>query len=397
MLFVHGTMMKLSQYIYIRPSLSGMTTHDTIPDVAFLYALSRIPGVGNKTLVALLQHFGSGLATWKAVLDPQTDLPHIRPQALTALRTHTSTLDPTLLWNELSASGVSALAYTDSNFPPLLREIPDAPALLYIRGTYDWKSTAPFITIVGTRTPSNYGRQVVADFTRRLSSAGFTVISGLAFGIDSLAHQATLESGGHTLAVIGSGVDDHSISPQSHLRLAHDIVTRGGAVISELIPGTQATTGTFPARNRIMAGMSPITLVIEATEKSGTLITARLALEYNRDVYAIPGSIFTQGSIGCHRLIQHGAKLITSIEDILEDYPLTVSSTSSSDTQTDIQLDLPPDENRVFTYLTREPTHIDHIILHTKQSASEISTILTLLEMKGLAKNLGGMHYIRIC
>lgn len=372
-------------------------THDTLPDAAFLYALSRIPGVGNKTLITLLQHFTSGLALFEAVLDPKTELLGIRPQTLTALRTHAPTLDPALLWHELITSGVSVLAYTDTDFPPLLREISDAPLLLYIRGTYDWKMSTPMITIIGTRNPSNYGRQVVEDFSRRLSSAGFTVVSGLAFGIDSLAHQATLANGGRTLAVIGSGVDDRSISPQSHLTLAHDIMTRGGAVLSELIPGTQATTGTFPARNRIMAGMSPITLVIEAAEKSGTLITARLALDYNRDVYAIPGSIFAQGSIGCHRLIQRGAKLITSIEDILEDYPLLTSSITPSETQTEASLNLPPDENRILTFLTREPVHIDYIILHTKQSASEISTLLTLLEMKGLAKNLGGMHYIRMC
>lgn len=366
---------------------------NTLPDTAWLHALASIPRVGNKTLLVLLRHFHSGTALWDAVLDENIPLPGIRPQTLTALRTNIHTLDPEMLWDTLAATGVEAIGYTDLRFPPLLREIPDAPVILYTRGTYDWLHKTPLITIVGTRKPSNYGRQVVTDFARRLSQSGFTVISGLAFGIDSLAHQAVLENHGKTIAVIGSGVDDVSVSPQSHLPLARRIIESNGALVSEFVPGTQASTGTFPARNRIMAGMSPMTLVIEASEQSGTLITARLALEYNRDVGAIPGSLFSEGAIGCHRLIQRGAKLITSIEDILEEFPSLEKNTPLEKFES---IALPDNEKELWMLITNEPLHIDQIIAKTKKSASEITTILTMLEMKGLAKNIGGMHYIKI-
>lgn len=367
---------------------------DTFPDAAWIYALSRIPGAGNKTILSLLRAFGSGQNAWETVANTGSTLPDdIRPQAIRALRDTLPRLEPDRLWQELQTSGITPIGYTDDRYPALLREIPDAPPILYVRGAYDWHVSHPMITIVGTRKPSIYGRQVAQDFARRLAQAGCTVISGLAFGVDGLAHEATLESGGRTIAVIGSGVNDASIAPQSHLSLAHRIMEHDGAVISEFVPGTGVTVGTFPARNRIMAGMSPLTLVIEAGEQSGTLITARLALEYNRDVCAIPGSIFAPGAAGCHQLIQRGAKLVTSIEDILEEFPALSMDPSplASSVPT-----LPDDEQMLFELLGREPLHIDVIILRAKRTASEITALLTLLEMKGLAKNIGGMHYMRM-
>ena len=371
-----------------------------LPDAAWLLALSRIPGIGNKTLLALLRSLGTGQAIWQTVLDTQGMLPGVRPAALSALRTHIPILNPASLWHDFRVAfpDIRIIGYTDTDFPTLLREIPDAPILLYVRGTSgDWHANRPMITIVGTRRPSTYGRQVVQDFSRHLSQAGFVVVSGLAFGIDGLAHQAALDSDGPTLAVIGSGVDDTSISPQSHLPLAHRIIRQGGSIISELAPGTQAALHTFPSRNRIMAGMSPATLVIEATEQSGTLITARLALEYDRDVLAIPGSLFSPGSVGCHRLIQNGAKLITCLEDILEEFSLSTTVTAVDDPLTDKTLPpLSENETVLLSILTHESLHIDQIIRQAKRSANEITSALTLLEMKGLAKNIGGMHYRRI-
>lgn len=373
--------------------MSTPSDTESLPDTAWIYAFSRIPGIGNKTILSLIRTFGSGQAAWDAVADTGSALPDIRSQAIRALRDTLPVLEPARLWQELQTLGVTPIGYTDDRYPPLLREIPDAPPILYARGTYDWQASHPMITIVGTRKPSAYGRQVAQDFARRLSHAGCTIVSGLAFGVDGLAHEATLESGGRTIAVIGSGIDDASIAPQSHLSLAHRIMEHDGAVISEFIPGTTVTVGTFPARNRIMAGMSPLTLVIEAGEQSGTLITARLALEYNRDVCAVPGSIFAPGAAGCHQLIQRGAKLVTSIEDILEELPCLSSETIDSEAVTPT---LPANEQALFDCLSREPLHIDAIILRTKRTASEITALLTLLEMKGLAKNIGGMHYMRI-
>ncbi|MBP7811596.1 MAG: DNA-protecting protein DprA, partial [Candidatus Moranbacteria bacterium] len=186
-------------------------------------------------------------------------------------------------------------------------------------------------------------------------------------------------------------------SPQSHLPLAHRIIRQGGSIISELAPGTQAALHTFPSRNRIMAGMSPAALIIEATEQSGTLITARLALEYNRDVLAIPGSLFSPGSLGCHRLIQNGAKLVTCLDDILEEFPMVTARSATDSPLADTSLPpLSENETVLLSILTHESIHIDQIIQKTKRSANEITSALTLLEMKGLAKNIGGMHYRRI-
>lgn len=376
-------------------SMGNSSDQDRLPDAAWIFALTHIPGIGNKTLLTLLRSFGSGHALWEAILDTHTELLDIRPAAVAALHAHIHTLNPSALWSAFSTSypDIHMISYADIQFPILLREIPDAPVLLYVRGTYHWQECRPMITIVGTRRPSLYGRQVVQDFSRQLSQAGFLVVSGLAFGVDSIAHQTVLESGGLTLAVIGSGVDNASISPQSHLTLAQHIMKNGGAVISELAPGTKAAVHTFPSRNRIMAGMSPATLVIEASEQSGTLITARLAVEYDRDVFAIPGSIFSGSSVGCHRLIQRGAKLITCLEDILEEFPALTAPTPPPQ---DLLTSLSENESTLLSLLTHESLHINQIIQQTKRSANEITSDLTLLEMKGLAKNIGGMHYRRI-
>ncbi len=368
---------------------------EVLPDAAWIFALTHIPGIGNKTLLALLRSFGSGQSLWQAALDTTTELPPMRPSALAALRTYVQSTDPASIWTTFQTTypDIRIISSADADFSLLLREIPDAPALLFLRGPYKWQESRPLITVVGTRRPSTYGRQVIQDFARHLSQAGFVVVSGLAFGIDSLAHQAVLESDGQTLAVIGSGVDDASISPQSHLGLAHRIIEHGGAIISELAPGTKAAVHTFPSRNRIMAGMSSATLVIEATEQSGTLITARLALEYNRDVLAVPGSLFSPSSLGCHRLIQRGAKLVTCLEDILEEFP-TLSSPSLSMPESIPSLS--ENEHALLSLLSHESLHIDQIIQHARRSAHEVTSDLTLLEMKGLAKNIGGMHYRRI-
>jgi DNA processing protein len=217
------------------------TSSEKLPDTAWIFALARVPGIGHKTLLGLLNAFGSGQALWQAALDPHEPFPHLRANTLIALRASVHATDPAALWATFSRTypDIHVISHADSAFPSLLRQIPDAPALLYVRGAFEWHASRPLITIVGTRRPSTYGRQIVQDFARQLSQAGFGVISGLAFGIDSLAHQATLESGGQTLAVIGSGVDDASISPQSHLELAHRIFAHGGALISELAPGHQ--------------------------------------------------------------------------------------------------------------------------------------------------------------
>ena len=205
------------------------------------------------------------------------------------------------------------------NYPQLLKEIYDPPEKLYLLGKLKSKEKYP-LAVVGTRRISSYGRQITMSLVKALSQAGLTIISGLALGTDGLAHQTALDVSGRTIAVLGSGLD--IIYPSAHKKLAQEIIKSGGAVVSEYPLNTRPSKWTFPARNRIVAGMCLGTLVIEAPKRSGALITARFALEQGREVFAVPGSIYTENSAGCHILIKMGAKPVTKPEDILESFNL---------------------------------------------------------------------------
>jgi DNA processing protein len=226
--------------------------------------------------------------------------------------------------------------------------------------------------------------------------AGIVVVSGMAFGIDSVAHRGALVAGGETIAVLGGGIDDRTIAPVSHFQLAHNIMEHG-ALVSEYPPGTGASQGSFPMRDRIIAGLCLGTIVIEAPEKSGSLITAQCALDYNREVFAVPGSILSPYSIGTNALIKRGAKMVTGITDILEELrPEIFTPSPDQEPAPGIIPGLSPEEQKVFSTLTHEPLHIDKIIKTTGLETKNISSLLSVLEIKGLAKNLGGMHYVRM-
>lgn len=266
-----------------------------------------------------------------------------------------------------------------------------------MRGNFDWGSlgTTPTIAIVGSRKFTSYGEQVALRLAYDLTQAGFIVISGLAFGIDRKAHEGALDAQGTTLAVLGGGINDKSISPRSNFTLAKQILSKG-ALISEHPPQTDILPAFFALRNRIIAGMCQGTLVIEAAEGSGSLITAHLALDYNRDVFAVPGSIFSPTSTGTHDLLKKGAKLVTHARDIIEELTpeSSILETPSTKRETE-KIDLPPKEEQVYKILTHEPTHLNIIARHTGLSISDIQATLTLLEIKGLVKNIGAMQYIR--
>lgn len=355
------------------------------------HLLNRLPGCGAKTIRFLVGAFGSAQAAWEALESDWIALGQPRLATIASSRSNVDIEKERLL---LEASQITVIPFTDPDFPALLAEIPDPPALLYIRGVYrDW-NTKPHIAIVGSRKSTAYGRQVTEELSRALAQAGYTVVSGLAFGIDAIAHGATLEAHGSTIAILGSGIDDASISPQSHLNLAHDILETG-ALISELGPGTTASVGTFPARNRIMAGMCQGTIVVEATEDSGSLITARLALDYNREVFAVPGSIFSPASTGTHRLLKEGAKLVTGIQDILSELGNNIldhEKNSKVDTAAPV---LDTDEETIYRFLSHEGIHIDKLITLARLEAMRVNMILTKLELRGLAKNIGNLHYTR--
>ncbi|KKQ52766.1 MAG: protecting protein DprA protein [Parcubacteria group bacterium GW2011_GWD2_38_11] len=295
-------------------------------------------------------------------------------------------------WEKLQQENILAVSLDDPRYPALLKQIPDNPYLVYMKGDLTCLDL-PLIAIVGSRKLTQYGSQVTRGFARDLANSGVCVVSGLAFGVDAMAHLGALSAKGKTIAVLGNSLDKASIAPRTNFQLSEDILAGGGLLITEFPVKTSASIGTFPARNRIMAGMSLGTLVVEAAEKSGSLITANLALDYNRDVFAVPGSIFSPQSTGTHLLIKAGAKLVTCAEDVLAE--LRLESVEKIPEKT-ANLKLTDDEKKVYTVLSHESLHIDRISKLTKLETSTISSILAMMEIKGAIKNVGGQNYIRL-
>lgn len=293
-------------------------------------------------------------------------------------------------YEKLIREGIAIITIQDEQYPKLLKEIYAPPSLLYTRGNliHDELSLA----IIGTRDNSLYGKQVTQEFTETLSKSGITIVSGLAKGIDTVAHQICVKNKYRTIAVAGSGIDNQSIYPSINRSLAKQI-EQSGAVVSEYPLGTLPVKQNFPRRNRIISGLCVGVLVIEAPEESGALITARYALEQNREVFAIPGPIYSVNSRGTHTLIQSGAKLVTRAEDILEELRLSVHAlTHTTNTQPITSED--PEEAILLESLSREPAHINLIIKNSQLPASRVNSLLTLLELQGKIRNLGGMNYV---
>ncbi len=273
------------------------------------------------------------------------------------------------------------------DFPPRLLEIPEPPKKLYYRGTLPDFERYTFLTVIGSRKYSQYGRDACQKLLAGLSSYPIVIVSGLALGIDAIAHEAALDTRLITLAVPGSGLNDDVLYPRLNFNLAKRIVEEGGALISEFEPDAKSAPYFFPQRNRIMAGLSHATLVVEAEERSGTLITARLATEYNRDVLAVPGSIFSETSTGTHLLLKLGATPIRTSDDILETLHIT-----TNDAERILPNNLTDDEKRVIELL-REPLEKEILLSKLPLSISEANSLLTMMELKGLIKESVGKFY----
>lgn len=272
-------------------------------------------------------------------------------------------------------------------FPPLLREIPDAPEKLFLAGTLP-SADITLITIIGSRRHSHYGKEACEKIIADLAGAPVAIVSGLALGIDAIAHTSAIRAGLPTIAVPGSGLLREAIYPSAHKRLAEEIVGAGGALLSEFEPDFRATPWAFPQRNRIMAGMAHATVIVEAQEKSGTLITGRLALDYNRDVFVVPGSIFSEQSRGALGLLKHGAHPITSGRDILDH--LNLLSGENKLILPDSILDrMSPEEMAVFRALA-EPLAKDELLRALDLPVHRANTLLSAMEIKGLIKEYGG-------
>ncbi|MFA5830854.1 MAG: DNA-processing protein DprA [Candidatus Paceibacterota bacterium] len=272
-----------------------------------------------------------------------------------------------------------------NDFPSPLLEIPQPPKKLYVAGELPSEESI-FLSVVGSRKHTNYGADACEKIIEGLVGHPIVIVSGLALGIDALAHKAAMRAGLKTLAVPGSGLDQKAIYPRTNLSLAEDIVAKGGALLSEYEPDFRATTWSFPARNRIMAGLSRAVLIIEAEERSGTLITARLATEYNRDVYVIPNGIFSPGSRGSNQLLKQGAYPITDASDILLLLGLKKDDEAFSERP---PLDLSPEEQKIFDLLA-EPMPRDELIRASGIRASEGNTLLSVMEIKGIITEKGG-------
>ena len=345
-----------------------------------------VSGVGPVRFRRLLDYFGSAAAAWQA---PARDLALAGLDARTveAIVAQRPLIDLDAQWKQLTAKNVRLLLLTDPEYPARLKEIHDPPPVLYVRGEI-LPQDELCLAVVGTRRCTPYGRQAVDRIVGGLARNGVTIVSGLARGVDTLAHRVALQAGGRTIAVLGSGVD--VIYPVENSRLAEEIVAHG-ALVSEYPLGTKPEAGNFPARNRIISGLTPATLVIEAGKQSGALITADFALEQGRDVLSVPGSIFGPQSEGTNRLIREGATLITSAEDVLE--ALKVPEVAEQLTMREL---LPVDETeaKLLTYISHEPRHIDEIGRASGLPMATVSATLTMMELKGLVRQVGTMQYV---
>lgn len=363
-------------------------------DLKFYNAFNSIPGVGVATLRLLKLHFNTFEEAWAA---SETGLREakIDEKPLQAILWKRPSIRPDQFMERLIRENIWIIEKDNPQFSEYLKEIPNPPWALYGRGNANlWQSAdakKPILGVVGTRRPTQYGLEATDIIVSQLTETGCAIVSGLAVGIDGRAHEACLDSGGTTIAVLGTGVDADSIFPSEHRGLARRIAESGGAVISEYAPGTPATKDHFPQRNRIISGLSQGVIVIEAREKSGALITARFALEQNREVFALPGSIFSHTSTGPNTLIKEGAKLVLSARDILEEFGIEYNKEKKAIAAESLS----NDEQKLIEILD-EPLSVDVIKNKTGLAINIILASLSLLEIKGLVSNMGQDTYQKI-
>jgi DNA processing protein len=367
-------------------------------------ALSLTPGLGPTKARKLVEHFGSLEAVFRASL---TELESAEIQAASAQSLATGKSAELAREEQARATDadISILSTDDAFYPPRLKEIYDPPVILYVRGIAEVLAR-PGITVVGTRHPTPYGSGMAERLSCDLAGQGLVIVSGMARGVDTASHRGAISAKGKTVAVFGTGVD--VIYPKENSRLSEQILALGGALISEFPLGTFAAPQNFPIRNRILSGMSLGVLVVEAAEYSGTRITARLALEQNRDVFAVPGNVTNKNSWGPNTLIKQGAKLVATWEDVWEDLPtevrlaLTPATPAESSAASSASLfpddGLPPHERRLLSLLKAdEATHIDELIekLETEMSSSEIFAALFELELNGKVRQMPGKNFVK--
>jgi len=355
-------------------------------------ALARVKGLGAVSFKKLAARFVDPTAAFSAALAELEQVEGLHRDAIDGIVAFSDWAEIDEEIERARDAGIAIVPFTNPNYPARLRTIADPPPFLYVKGnilTDDDKAVA----IVGSRSASEYGRRVARDLARGLASLGFTVVSGMARGIDGAAHQSALQAGGRTIAVLGSGVE--RAYPAEH-EMLYRRIGENGAVVSELPIGTRPLAFNFPARNRLISGLSLGVVVVEATEKSGSLITATLALEQGREVFAVPGEVGSSRSRGAHRLIRQGAKLVESVDDIIEEIAPQLLDRTGSATQRAPRV-LPQTASdaarTIFALLQENTLQVDQVIERTGISAAHVLEILLDLELQGLLRQLPGKIY----
>ncbi len=362
-------------------------------------ALQRVPGVGNILFKRLIEAYKHPQAVFEAQDKSLTQVEGMSENVAQGIHgfNNFDTVDREL--EKMQNQDISLLTLDDPAYPPLLFAIYDPPPVLYVKGNWERMAggTEPAdtsffpVAVVGTRKPTPYGKRTTEQLCSALTDHGVTIVSGFARGIDGLAHKTALSASGKTLAVLGCGID--LVYPPEHRKL-YDDISEHGVILSEFPLGTPPVSHNFPKRNRIISGLSLGCLVIESGLKSGSLITARLALEQGREVFAVPGPIHSEMSEGPHQLIATGAKLVQTVSDILEE--ICPQYTKHNEIPVSNLPALEAEEKHIFDHLSLEPKHIDLLISESQRSASEVTGILLTLELKGVIRQLAGQYYIRV-
>lgn len=359
-------------------------------DLPNLLNLSIVPGIGAMKIRSLIARFKTPEDVFKAKLSELCSVEGIDTKIAQNIKSFHNFGYGETQYEKLISRGASIVTFWDDSYPILLKKINDPPVFLFVNGELQ-PIDRYAIAVVGTRIPSDYGKIVTEKLCSELINNGITVVSGLARGVDTIAHQTAVKKSGRTIAVIGSGID--VIYPAENLKLSQ-MIAENGAVVTEFGLETKPDAMNFPKRNRIIAGLSLGTIVVEAGEKSGALITANLALDYNREVFAIPGNINSPKSKGANQLIKEGAKLVTSIGDVLEE----LQSQLKTRKVTAISINwnnFAPQERMILEKLSEKPVHIDELARIAKKQTGEVLSILLALEFKDMVKQLPGKLFVR--
>jgi DNA processing protein len=362
-----------------------------VKDLYYWIALRLAFGIGNINYKNLISHFGAPENVFKARPDELGQVEGITARAIDSIRNFKPDRAVDKELDLINKKAVAIITLNDAAYPKNLKNIYDPPPLLYVKGALSSSDDTAF-AIVGSRNASEYGMSATERISRELAIHGITIVSGMARGIDSCAHDGALAARGRTIAVLGSGID--VIYPPENRRL-YEAITSHGAVVTEFSMGTKPNAYNFPARNRIISGLSLGVLVVEASLHSGSLITAQLALEQGRDVFAVPGNVHSYKSKGTHKLLKDGARLVESAQDILEEIRVTDSAAASREDLPNRAVVLSGELQSVYQQLHEEPLHMDEIIAKTGFTSSRLSALLLELELSNLIQQLPGTRFIK--